>query len=124
MSRSVSVSVKYFRDGREVCLKNRAGEMEYKRRREAAYFEHGKRCWLCGKFLTIEQATSDHVIPRGVGGCHRDDRASNIRPCCGDCNIRRGSRRMSGIACPKCKWLNTVGPKETHECFHCNLRWP
>jgi 5-methylcytosine-specific restriction endonuclease McrA len=45
----------------------------------------GGKCWLCG----VEATARDHVKPLSKGGRHLP---SNIRPICGSCNSRKGSR--------------------------------
>jgi len=44
---------------------------------------------------TADQATVDHVIPRGKGGTNEE---SNLRSSCRDCNGRRNHEDMCGFA--------------------------
>lgn len=46
---------------------------------------YGGRCWMCGDAAT----TIDHVKPLAKGGLHL---ASNLRPACRPCNIRKHAR--------------------------------
>lgn len=46
----------------------------------------GRGCWLCGRLLTLETATIDHVIPKSDGGGNDDD---NLRCACWRCNHRK-----------------------------------
>jgi 5-methylcytosine-specific restriction endonuclease McrA len=48
-------------------------------------------CYLCGKFMTREETTLDHVIPRSRAPELRYD-PNNLRPCCWTCNSKKGSR--------------------------------
>jgi 5-methylcytosine-specific restriction endonuclease McrA len=53
-----------------------------------------KQCYICGVTLTKKIRTRDHVIPRSLLK-HRDvheRRSWNLRPCCGPCNIEKGSK--------------------------------
>lgn len=45
-------------------------------------------CAYCGKSLTIETATEDHVVPLSCGG---SDDISNIAPACLSCNCSKGN---------------------------------
>lgn len=47
---------------------------------------YGGLCWMCSK----PAQHMDHVIPLVQGGPHI---ASNLRPACAPCNIRKGGRR-------------------------------
>lgn len=42
-----------------------------------------KDCCYCGRFLTFEQFTIEHITPRKAGG---DNDPNNIEVCCGKCN--------------------------------------
>lgn len=48
-------------------------------------------CWICNRMLTRSQLTLDHVKSRSR---HPELRYSlkNLKPCCWDCNIEKGSR--------------------------------
>ena len=48
-------------------------------------------CYLCGKILTINNLTLDHVIPRSARPDLRFEH-SNLKPCCYSCNIKKGSK--------------------------------
>jgi 5-methylcytosine-specific restriction endonuclease McrA len=48
-------------------------------------------CYLCGRPLTIETLTLDHVKSRGRHPELRYE-LSNLRPCCEVCNTAKGSR--------------------------------
>lgn len=72
--------------GREIVPK-----AEYQRRREQAWDRDRGICCLCGLFVPLEQATAEHIIPRGMGGGKRDDRLSNLGVSHWACNNFRGS---------------------------------
>ena len=49
----------------------------------------GGLCAKCGKPLTLEKTTIDHLIPKYRGGT---DELSNLIPMCKHCNKQKGSR--------------------------------
>lgn len=63
---------------REVCGKSAAGRAEYKRRREQAWDRDRGICILCEEYVPWEEATTEHIITRGMGGSRTDDRLENI----------------------------------------------
>lgn len=97
---------KRYRDGREVCLENTAGRLEYKARVTAMRLRQHGICCLFGKIkdcpglMTESDATFEHARPRGAGGAWRDDRVldENGEPMNGAahgfCNGQKGSRRL------------------------------
>jgi 5-methylcytosine-specific restriction endonuclease McrA len=92
--RKKHVGVKVLRDGREVCnLKTEAGRREYAIRRAAAWAMRFGFCAICEKPVPLEEATVDHILPRGMGGGKRDDRLGNLQPAHWKCNVQKGSRR-------------------------------
>lgn len=64
---------------REICLPTPAGREEYKRRREERWDMDRGICCLCGQFVPLEEATTEHHSGRGMGGGKRDDRVDSIR---------------------------------------------
>lgn len=52
-------------------------------------FEAGvkHKCWMCGRHLTYEIATVDHIKPKALGGLNT---VSNYRLACYRCNRERG----------------------------------
>ena len=48
-------------------------------------------CYICGKWLTPEETTLDHVIPRSRAP-HLRYEFSNLKPCCFVCNGEKGSK--------------------------------
>jgi hypothetical protein len=81
--------VLHYPDGREVCdsIKGRA---EYVRRRRKAWEDQKGVCALCLKKLAWEEASTDHILRRKMGGGFRDDSQSNIRAVHLLCNALRG----------------------------------
>jgi len=93
-------------DGREVCLGNKKGQEEY-RRRTIVMAERQK--WICAlpscslpmaqSFTDFRRATFEHQDGRGFGGSRRDDRVVDQggRPMNVAmhyfCNSAKGSRR-------------------------------
>lgn len=53
---------------------------------------YGPQCFYCGIQFSRPgvQYTIDHWWPRGLRG---RDRVKNLRPCCGDCNQEKDSKR-------------------------------
>jgi len=66
--------IRYHDSGREVCLDNKAGWIEYKRRVSVMLQRQGRRCCLCEKPLALGNATFEHQRRRGMGAAWRDDR--------------------------------------------------
>ena len=68
--------------------------------REWLWLKEGKRCHWCGcdtllvKVQQLNQATNDHVIPRGRGG---SDEYSNVVSACHLCNQRRNAESDRGL---------------------------
>ena len=54
--------------------------------RKMLYHQFDGRCQLCGKKLTLENMTLDHIIPLDLGG---EDELSNIQIACASCNTNR-----------------------------------
>lgn len=52
----------------------------------------GLTCYLCGKLLTINQATIDHVLPLVRGGCHKPE---NAKIACQKCNFSKHSKTLT-----------------------------
>jgi hypothetical protein len=67
-------AVRRYRDGREVCQDSPAGWREYKRRVGVMVQRQNHRCCLCGRRLSLAQATFEHQRRRGMGAAWRDDR--------------------------------------------------
>jgi len=56
----------------------------------------GYTCYICGKFLTIDETTLDHVIPRSKRPDLRHE-FYNLRPCCWTCNSKKGSKSLDNV---------------------------
>lgn len=59
---------------------------------ELAWQTSDHRCWMCGVTVSIGRGGNlhmDHVVPIARGGLHC---AENLRPACGPCNRRKGSK--------------------------------
>jgi len=54
-------------------------------------------CYLCHKFITLDEMTLDHIIPRSHAPELRFE-FSNLAPCCGPCNTKKGSQHNSDDA--------------------------
>lgn len=65
---------------------------ERKRRKRLAVYQRDLyRCKLCGKQLTYEDATLDHVIPRSRGG---SGALNNLVTACKPCNQWKDDKMM------------------------------
>jgi 5-methylcytosine-specific restriction endonuclease McrA len=62
-------------------------------RLRALWLRDDKTCHLCGRFVSLLEASADHVVPRSKGG-HRTP--ENIRLAHRDCNVVRGDAPLSG----------------------------
>ena len=61
--------------------------------------EHdGWVCYLCGKEVSMHEASFEHVIPLCDGGTHTPD---NVRLAHRLCNSRKGSKSLSEINRPR-----------------------
>lgn len=93
-------AVRKFPDGREVCLKSADGKREYRNRTLDMRTRQHSLCGLCGHWMTEEETTFEHDIPRGFNGAWRDDRIVNdkgqMMNCAAHklCNGAKGSRRL------------------------------
>ena len=99
-----------FPDGREVCLPNKKGRDEYRRRREQMVWRQGGVCACgCGRSMTLEQGfphsgTFNH---NGLRGKDIDERIEKPDPdnpgkallvnCAmrAECNLKLGSKRRT-----------------------------
>jgi hypothetical protein len=68
--------------GREICSQSPAGRAEYQRRRAERWVLDNGICCLCGRFIPLSLATTEHPQGRGMGGSKRDDRVEVIRIAC------------------------------------------
>lgn len=64
--------------GREVCSQSKGGREEYRRRREMAWDRDRGICILCEQPVSLEEATTEHIQTKGMGGAKRDDRLDNL----------------------------------------------
>ena len=80
---------------REICdSKTAGGRREYRMRLTIAWTKQRGLCALCGLPVALEEATADHISPRGMGGGSRSDNQENIQAAHGVCNSNRGSKRI------------------------------
>lgn len=54
----------------------------------ALYHQSECRCQLCGRRITFDDATVDHIIPKAMGGTNE---ISNLQIACWSCNQLKGS---------------------------------
>lgn len=90
MKRSLkSPAIRTMKDGREI-----VNDVELRRRRYLAWERDEGKCILCGQFVPKFQATTEHIIPRGIGGGTRSDVLSNLAVSHYWGNMARGSIRL------------------------------
>ncbi len=111
----LTISTKIYRDGREVCLKTHAGQVEYKRRREQMYERDKGMCCICGgKIRSLQEATFEHKNGRGMGGSRRDDRIEKNGVAHFRCNVEQGSKRYAASRQDGCEPAgDSARPSET-----------
>jgi 5-methylcytosine-specific restriction endonuclease McrA len=63
--------------------------------REDIIERDGAACYLCGRELSLSEATLEHVIPIARGGSHTAD---NLRIACMFCNQRKGAKLLSELS--------------------------
>lgn len=68
--------------------KNKERRKYSKEERKILYERSGGRCALCGRRLTLEEVTLDHILPISEGGC---DDMNNLQIACFDCNQFKGN---------------------------------
>jgi hypothetical protein len=91
------------RDGRQICRKTPEGRAQYRARTLEMWRRQKKKCCICGKTMTENEATFEHTTPRGMGGGSRDDRITDDQgkpkngAAHGRCNSEKGSRRFKEL---------------------------
>lgn len=65
---------------------------------EPLYYRDHAECAYCGKGLTVQEVTMDHVVPVSKGGPTTWD---NIVAACNDCNSRKGNKPATGVWTPR-----------------------
>jgi hypothetical protein len=83
------------RNGREICTDDQAGRREYRRRRELAWDRDRGICILCEQPVSLEQATTEHIQTKGMGGSKHDDRLENLAVSHWFGNNARGSMSLA-----------------------------
>lgn len=83
--------VRVYPSGREVCGSSTAGREEYRKLRELCWDRDRGICCLCCRFVSLDQATLEHLNGRGLGGGKRDDRPSACAVACWAGNNAKGS---------------------------------
>ena len=67
-------------------------------KRKKLLWERNPHCHWCGRLLSLDDSTLDHIVPRSRGGSnHRE----NLTLSCGPCNRRRGDLSPTTMQC-KC----------------------
>jgi 5-methylcytosine-specific restriction endonuclease McrA len=61
-------------------------------KREDVFVRDAHRCVYCGREFPPEALTVDHVQARVRGG---DRSGGNLVTACGECNVRKGHRRLA-----------------------------
>jgi 5-methylcytosine-specific restriction endonuclease McrA len=80
----------FFRCCQQIATRNQ-GNMNSKqkhKKKQKLIDDYGSSCWWCGKVLTSEKLTIDHLRPLSRGG---SDDLENLRLTCFSCNNSRGN---------------------------------
>lgn len=75
---------------KRVRLAKEASKM--RQRARARMHRRHPKCWYCGRSISLESATVDHIIPLSKGG---KDHRRNYALACSACNNRKGNRLLS-----------------------------
>lgn len=86
--------VRTMKDGREVIISGPRGKEERDRRRHYAHWDSEGICILCGVWMDYEECSTEHIIPRGLGGSTHDDRPENLAVSHPTGNCARGSMKL------------------------------
>jgi len=106
VKRSMKRNEEHHKEQRRIYLKTQKGMEMYKRQtqnryalRKASYvtrvdtvklfYDSPKKCFYCGKELTLKTMTIDHFVPLSKGGKHEIE---NLRICCRTCNTSKGAK--------------------------------
>lgn len=65
-----------------------SGLSKEQRRKRMVYLNSKGRCQICGKRLTLDDITIDHIIPRGKDGANGLD---NLQASCKECNLMKAN---------------------------------
>lgn len=63
-------------------------KMKYSEVRQIVYNRYKGKCAICGKSISLEQMTVDHILPLAKGG---DGSFSNLQAACETCNSMKHS---------------------------------
>lgn len=61
-------------------------------KRKKVYAKCKGHCAYCGRPITLEEMTADHVVPKAAGGSNK---ISNLLPCCRECNSSKANSSLS-----------------------------
>ncbi len=70
---------------------------ERRRKLRLMLLVHDPHCWFCGKYLTKDTSTIDHLEPRCEGG---PDQPHNFRLSCRVCNQAKPDHPIERLVCP------------------------
>lgn len=79
--------IQLIRDGKLVLNRKKQNSLK-QRYGEALYHQADCRCQLCGRRITFDDATEDHIVPKAMGGTND---ISNLQIACWSCNELKGS---------------------------------
>lgn len=75
------------------------------RLRLAVLERDGWVCAYCGKALEGDDATADHIVPRGTGG---RDELTNLVAACRRCNGKKSDRELVRANWVNARWLDAA----------------
>ena len=84
----------------KVCKMKNMGYHKRKHLKHLLYVRQRKKwCCFCGRYLIIEEATIEHIIPRSAGGCNS---LTSLDISCYECNMERGTDNYDDFKKLKC----------------------
>lgn len=75
-------------------LRERPTARRRKRHKKWLHLAQNDECLLCGKWLTRDESTFEHIIPKSVGGTWA---FSNLALSHRRCNLMRGDRSLTAV---------------------------
>lgn len=85
-------------------------------KRKKVYAKCKGHCAYCGRPITLEEMTADHVVPKAAGGSNK---ISNLLPCCRECNSSKANSSLSQYRTEvNIKWKEMRSPVTRNPIFY------